>query len=131
MHIGFSFKPKTLLIILVAILGIVGLCVDAFADPLPEDGTAQLLTDETDPTGTTETPASTVVINAAPAAEAAAPETYTYQRGEHTGHGSHGDDPERDVQHRDIDGEYIPCPAQQGLDGKQQTFHRSTTFTRT
>lgn len=85
MHIGFSFKPKTLLIILVAILGIVGLCVDAFADPLPEDGTAQLLTDETDPPGTTETPASTVVINAAPAAEAAAPETYTYQRGEHTG----------------------------------------------
>ena len=85
MHIGFSFKPKTLLIILVAILGIVGLCVDAFADPLPEDGTAQLLTDETDPTGTTETPASTVVINAAPAAEAAAPETSTYQRGEHTG----------------------------------------------
>lgn len=85
MHVGFSFKPKTLLIILVAILGIVGLCVDAFADPLPEDGTAQLLTDETDPTGTTETPASTVVINAAPAAEAAAPETYTYQRGEHTG----------------------------------------------
>lgn len=85
MHIGFSFKPKTLLIILVAILGIVGLCVDAFADPLPEDGTAQLLTDEMDPTGTTETPASTVVINAAPAAEAAAPETYTYQRGEHTG----------------------------------------------
>ncbi|HCI68263.1 MAG TPA: hypothetical protein DER17_04445 [Oscillibacter sp.] len=85
MHIGFSFKPKTLLIILVAILGIVGLCVDAFADPLPEDGTAQLLTDETDPTGTTETPASTVVINAAPAAEAVTPETYTYQRGEHTG----------------------------------------------
>lgn len=85
MHIGFSFKPKTLLIILVAILGIVGLCVDAFADPLPEDGTAQLLTDETDPTGTTETPASTVVINTAPAAEAAAPETYTYQRGAHTG----------------------------------------------
>lgn len=85
MHIGFSFKPKTLLIILVAILGIVGLCVDAFADPLPEDGTAQLLTDETDPTSTTETPANTVVINAAPAAEAVTPETYTYQRGEHTG----------------------------------------------
>ena len=85
MHIGFSFKPKTLLIILVAILGIVGLCVDAFADPLPEDGTAQLLTDETDPSSTTETPANTVVINAAPAAEAVTPETYTYQRGEHTG----------------------------------------------
>ena len=85
MHIGFSFKPKTLLIILVAILGIVGLCVDAFADPLPEDGTAQLLTDETDPTGTTEMPANTVVINAAPAAEAVTPETYTYQRGAHTG----------------------------------------------
>lgn len=85
MHIGFSFKPKTLLIILVAILGIVGLCVDAFAEPLPEDGTAQLLADETDPTGTTETTANTVVINAAPAAEAVTPETYTYQRGEHTG----------------------------------------------
>lgn len=83
MHIGFSFKPKTLLIILVAILGIVGLCVDAFADPLLEDGTAQLLTDET--SAPTETPANTVVINAAPAAEAVTPETYTYQRGEHTG----------------------------------------------
>lgn len=83
MHIGFSFKPKTLLIILVAILGIVGLCVDAFADPLPEDGTAQLLTDET--SAPTETTANTVVINAAPAAEAVTPETYTYQRGEHTG----------------------------------------------
>lgn len=83
MHIGFSLKPKTLLIILVAILGIVGLCVDAFADPLPEDGTAQLLTDET--SAPTETTANTVVINAAPAAEAVTPETYTYQRGEHTG----------------------------------------------
>lgn len=85
MHIGFSFKPKTLLIILVAILGIVGLCVDAFAEPLPDEEGAQLLTDETDPTSTTETPANTVVINAAPAAEAVTPETYTYQRGEHTG----------------------------------------------
>ena len=47
MHIGFSFKPKTLLIILVAILGIVGLCVDAFAEPLPDEEGAQLLTDET------------------------------------------------------------------------------------
>ena len=83
MHIGFSLKPKTLLIILVAILGIVGLCVDAFADPLPEDGTAQLLTDET--SAPTETTANTVVINAAPAAEAVTPETYTYQRGEHNG----------------------------------------------
>ncbi len=83
MHIGFSFKPKTLLIILVAILGIVGLCVDAFADPLPDEDGAQLLTDET--SAPTETPANTVVINAAPAAEAVTPETYTYQRGEHTG----------------------------------------------
>ena len=83
MHIGFSFKPKTLLIILVAILGIVGLCVDAFAEPLPDEEGAQLLTDET--SAPTETPANTVVINAAPAAEAAAPETYTYQRGAHTG----------------------------------------------
>lgn len=83
MHIGFSFKPKTLLIILVAILGIVGLCVDAFADPLPDEEGAQLLTDET--SAPTETPANTVVINAAPAAEAVTPETYTYQRGEHTG----------------------------------------------
>ncbi len=83
MHIGFSFKPKTLLIILVAILGIVGLCVDAFAEPLPDEEGAQLLTDET--SAPTETPANTVVINAAPAAEAVTPETYTYQRGEHTG----------------------------------------------
>ena len=66
MHIGFSFKPKTLLVVLVVILGLVGFCVDAFADPLPEDGGAQLLTDET--SDTTETPAGTVVINrAAPA----------------------------------------------------------------
>lgn len=83
MHIGFSFKPKTLLIILVAILGIVGFCVDAFAEPLPDEEGAQLLTDET--SAPTETPANTVVINAAPAAEAVTPETYTYQRGEHTG----------------------------------------------
>ena len=83
MHIGFSFKPKTLLIILVAILGIVGLCVDAFAEPLPDEEGAQLLTDET--SALTETPANTVVINAAPAAEAVTPETYTYQRGAHTG----------------------------------------------
>lgn len=83
MHIGFSFKPKTLLIILVAILGIVGLCVDAFAVPLPDEEGAQLLTDET--SAPTETPSNTVVINAAPAAEAVTPETYTYQRGAHTG----------------------------------------------
>ena len=83
MHIGFSFKPKTLLVVLVVILGLVGFCVDAFADPLPEDGGTQLLTDET--SDTTETPAGTVVINTVPAAEAAAPETYTYQRGAHTG----------------------------------------------
>lgn len=31
MHIGFSFKPKTLLIVLAVILGIVGACVDAYA----------------------------------------------------------------------------------------------------
>lgn len=89
MHIGFSFKPKTLLIILVAILGIVGLCVDAFAEPLPDEEGVQLLTDEPASdvgTDTSEVPASgTVVINTAPAAEAAAPETYTYQRGAHTG----------------------------------------------
>lgn len=83
MHIGFSFKPKTLLIILVAILGIVGLCVDAFAEPLPDEEGAQLLTDET--SAPMETPSNTVVINAAPAAEAVTPETYTYQRGAHTG----------------------------------------------
>lgn len=88
MHIGFSFKSKTLLIVLVVILGLVGFCVDAFADPLPEEDVAQLLTDETDTTDTadtTETPTSTVVINTVPAAEAATPETYTYQRGDHTG----------------------------------------------
>ena len=37
MHIGFSFKPKFLLIVLVVILGIVGFCVDAFAVDVPED----------------------------------------------------------------------------------------------
>ena len=83
MHIGFSFKPKTLLVVLVVILGLVGFCVDAFAVELPEDGGAQLLTDETDTTDTAETPSSTVVINTA--AEAVTPETYTYQRGDHTG----------------------------------------------
>ena len=83
MHIGFSFKPKTLLIILAVILGIVAYGVEAFADPLPEDGGAQLLTDETP--DTTDTPAGTVVINTAPAAEVVTPETYTYQRGDHTG----------------------------------------------
>ncbi len=111
MHIGFSFKPKFLLIVLVVILGIVGFCVDAFAaDEIPEwalrpalepgedadrgyttvydmDGSI-LYTDDPALSVTandTETPSNTVVINAAPAAEAAASETYTYQRGEHTG----------------------------------------------
>ena len=113
MHIGFSFKPKFLLIVLAVILGIVGFCVDAFAaDEIPEwalrpalepgedadrgyttvydmDGSI-LYTDDPALSVTandTETPSNTVVINAAPAAEAAAPETYTYQRGEpkHTG----------------------------------------------
>lgn len=83
MHIGFSFKPKTLLIILAVILGIVAYGVEAFADPLPDEEGAQLLADET--IDTTDTPAGTVVINTAPAAEAATPETYTYQREEHTG----------------------------------------------
>lgn len=95
MHIGFSFKPKTLLIILAVILGIVAYGVEAFADPLEDDTApaAGLLTDEPSDTDTSsdtdisEVPAGsgTVVINTAPAAEAAAPETYTYQRGAHTG----------------------------------------------
>ena len=84
MHIGFSFKPKTLLIVLAVILGIVAYGVEAFADPLDEHTApaAELLTDEpaSDAAGS-----GTVVINTAPAAEAAAPETYTYQRGAHTG----------------------------------------------
>lgn len=96
MHIGFSFKPKTLLIVLAVILGIVAYGVEAFADPLDEHTApaAELLTDE--PTSDADTSADTdasevpagsgtVVINTAPAAEAAAPETYTYQRGDHTG----------------------------------------------
>lgn len=83
MHIGFSFKPKTLLVVLAVILGLVGFCVDAFAVELPEEDGAQLLTDGT--SDATETPAGTVVINTAPAAEAVTPETYTYQRGAHTG----------------------------------------------
>ena len=84
MHIGFSFKPKTLLIVLAVILGIVAYGVEAFADPLDEH-TAPAASDAG--TDTSEVPAGsgTVVINTAPAAEAAAPETYTYQRGAHTG----------------------------------------------
>ena len=85
MHIGFSFKPKTLLIVLAVILGIVAYGVEAFADPLDEDTApaAELLTDEPASdagTDTSEVPAGsgTVVINTAPAAEAAAPETYTW-----------------------------------------------------
>ena len=48
MHIGFSFKPKTLLIILAVILGIVAYGVEAFADPQEDDTApaAELLTDE-------------------------------------------------------------------------------------
>ena len=82
MHIGFSFKPKTLLIVLAVILGIVAYGVEAFADPLDEHTApaAELLTDEPASdagTDTSEVPAGsgTVVINTAPAAEAAAPET--------------------------------------------------------
>lgn len=72
MHIGFSFKPKTLLIVLAVILGIVAYGVEAFADPLDEDPTpaAELLTDEPASdagTDTSEVPAGsgTVVINTA------------------------------------------------------------------
>ena len=43
MHIGFSFKPKTLLIVLAVILGIVAYGVDAFADPLDEHTSAELI----------------------------------------------------------------------------------------
>lgn len=91
MHLGFSFKPKTLLIVLAVILGIAVYGVEAFADPLDADiiPAAELLTDEPASDAGTDTsgvPASsgTVVINTAPT-DAAAPETYTYQRGEHTG----------------------------------------------
>ena len=102
MHIGFSFKPKTLLIVLAVILGIVGYCVDAFAAELPEnvpdwasvpalepgEDTERGYTTVYDMDGSilytddpaldvaandSETPSNTVVINAAPAAEAAAP----------------------------------------------------------
>ena len=73
MHIGFSFKPKTLLIILAVILGIVAYGVEAFADPLDEDTipSAELLTDEPASdagTDTSEVPAGsgTVVINTLP-----------------------------------------------------------------
>ena len=114
MHIGFSFKPKFLLVVLAVILGIVGFCVDAFASEVPEDVPDWALVPALEPgedadrgyttvydmdgsvlytddpalkveSNNTETPSNTVVINAAPAAEAAASETYTYQRGEHTG----------------------------------------------
>ena len=115
MHIGFSFKPKTLLIVLAVILGVVGACVDAYAaepdNDIPDwalvpaldpdedtdrgyttvydmDGSVLYTDDpalEADDTAAPETPANTVVINAAPAAEPATPDTYTYQRGDHTG----------------------------------------------
>lgn len=93
MHIGFSFKPKTLLIILAVILGIVAYGVEAFADPLEEDTApaAELLTDEPASdadTDTSEVPASSgtvVIMNTPAASEDAAAETYTYQRGDHTG----------------------------------------------
>lgn len=117
MHIGFSFKPKTLLIVLAVILGVVGACVDAYAaepdndipdwalvpaldpaeDPVSErgyttvydmDGSVVYTDDprlKADDADTPETPSGPVVINTAPAVEAAAPETYTYQRGDHTG----------------------------------------------
>ena len=97
MHIGFSFKPKTLLIILAVILGIVAYGVEAFADPLEDDTTpaAELLTDEpasdadtSADTDTSEVPAGSgtvVIMNTPAASETAAAETYTYQRGDHTG----------------------------------------------
>ena len=93
MHIGFSFKPKTLLIILAVILGIAAYGVEAFADPLEDDTApaAELLTDEPASDADTADPdvpagSGTVVIMNTPAAsETAAAETYTYQRGDHTG----------------------------------------------
>lgn len=93
MHIGFSFKPKTLLIILAVILGIVAYGVEAFADPLEDDITpaAELLTDEPASdagTDTSEVPAGSgtvVIMNTPAASETAVAETYTYQRGDHTG----------------------------------------------
>lgn len=114
MHIGFSFKPKFLLVVLAVILGIVGFCVDAFAVDVPEDVPDWALVPALEPgedadrgyttvydmdgsilytddpaldvaANDSEPPSNTVVINAAPAAEAAMPETYSYQRGEHTG----------------------------------------------
>lgn len=91
MHIGFSFKPKTIIILLTAVLGAAAVIADAYAAPLPENGPelpAELLTDEVSADADiSEVPvgSGTVVINAAPVAETAAPETYTYQRAEHTG----------------------------------------------
>ena len=94
MHIGFSFKPKTLLIVLAVILGIVAYGVEAFADPLEDDTTTpavELLTDEPASdadTDTSEVPAGSgtvVIMNTPAASETAAAETYTYQRGDHTG----------------------------------------------
>lgn len=91
MHIGFSFKPKTIIIILTAVLGVAAVIADAYAAPLPEDSPerpAELLAEEASADADVpDVPAGsgTVVINTAPAAEAAAPETYIYQRAEHTG----------------------------------------------
>lgn len=93
MHIGFSFKPKTLLIIMAVILGIVAYGVEAFADPLEDDiaPAAELLTDEPTPdadTDASEVPAGSgtvVIMNTPAASDTATVETYTYQRGDHTG----------------------------------------------
>ena len=101
MHIGFSFKPKFLLVVLAVILGIVGFCVDAFAVDVPEDVPDWALVPALEPgedadrgyttvydmdgsilytddpalevaANDSETPSNTVVITAAPAAEAPA-----------------------------------------------------------
>ena len=113
MHIGFSFKPKTLLIILAVILGIVAYGVEAFADPLEDDTApaAELLTDELSDADTSadadasEVPAGSgtvVIMNTPAASETATTETYTYQRGDHTGLAA-------SVQ--SIFGEYLPLMA--------------------
>lgn len=94
MHIGFSFKPKFLLVVLAVILGIVGFCVDAFAAEVPEDVPDWALVPALEPGEDADRGYTTVydmdgsiLYTDDPALEVAAndSETYTYQRGEHTG----------------------------------------------
>lgn len=73
MHIGFSFKPKTILIIIGVVVALLAACVDAFADDAtPTDATP------------TNVGGSTVIVQTVPVSSPAV-DTYSYSRDAHTG----------------------------------------------